>query len=73
MQTRLLMRTLTRLRIPTLLFVNKIDRMGARYDELLADIGRLLTPAAIAMGSVADLGTRAAQYEPFPPGKQDSW
>lgn len=64
-QTRLLMRTLTRLRIPTLLFVNKIDRMGARYDELLADIARLLTPAALPMGSVTELGTRAAQYEPF--------
>jgi ribosomal protection tetracycline resistance protein len=65
-QTRLLMRTLTRLRIPTLLFVNKIDRMGARYDELLADIERLLTPAAVPMGAVRDLGTRAAQYEEFP-------
>lgn len=65
-QTRLLMRTLTRLRIPTLLFVNKIDRMGARYDELLADIGRLLTSAAVPMGAVRDLGTRAAQYEAFP-------
>ena len=29
-QTRVLMRTLQRLRIPTLLFVNKIDRAGAR-------------------------------------------
>jgi ribosomal protection tetracycline resistance protein len=65
-QTRLLMRTLSRLRIPTLLFVNKIDRMGARYDELLADIARLLTPSAVPMGMVADLGTRGAQYEPFP-------
>ncbi|GAA1617548.1 GTP-binding protein [Kribbella sancticallisti] len=65
-QTRLLMRTLTRLRIPTLLFVNKIDRMGARYDELLADIGRLLTPSAVPMGSVLDLGTRAARYQQFP-------
>jgi ribosomal protection tetracycline resistance protein len=65
-QTQLLMRTLTRLRIPTLLFVNKIDRMGARYDELLADIDRLLTPAAVPMGTVLDLGTRAAQYEGFP-------
>ncbi len=64
-QTRLLMRTLQRLRIPTLLFVNKIDRMGARYDDLLADIGRLLTPASVPMGSVADLGTRAARFEPF--------
>ena len=65
-QTRLLMRTLTRLRIPTLLFVNKIDRMGARYDELLADITRLLTPAAVPMGSVRDLGSRSAGYEQFP-------
>src|SRR6185436_13368448 len=29
-QTRVLMRTLKRLRIPTLLFCNKIDRMGAQ-------------------------------------------
>ncbi|MEV8375267.1 translation factor GTPase family protein [Kribbella sp. NPDC056861] len=65
-QTRLLMRTLTRLRIPTLLFVNKIDRMGARYDELLADIARLLTSTAVPMGAVADLGTRTAQYQQFP-------
>ncbi|MFG1818365.1 GTP-binding protein [Kribbella sp. NPDC049174] len=64
-QTRLLMRTLQRLRIPTLLFVNKIDRLGARYDDLLADIGRLLTPACVPMGSVPDLGTRAARFEPF--------
>ncbi|WP_370452351.1 GTP-binding protein [Kribbella caucasensis] len=64
-QTRLLMRTLTRLRIPTLLFVNKIDRMGARYDDLLADIRRLLTPAVIPLGSVEDLGVRNARYVPF--------
>src|SRR3990170_5093024 len=34
-QTRVLMRTLHRLRIPTLIFVNKIDRRGARERELL--------------------------------------
>ncbi|WP_327637450.1 TetM/TetW/TetO/TetS family tetracycline resistance ribosomal protection protein [Kribbella sp. NBC_00482] len=65
-QTRLLMRTLDRLRIPTLLFVNKIDRVGARYDELLADIRRLLTPAAVPMASVADLGLRTASVVPLP-------
>src|SRR6267154_5171379 len=31
-QTRVLMRTLQRLRIPTLIFVNKIDRSGAQFD-----------------------------------------
>ncbi|MFF0343467.1 GTP-binding protein [Kribbella sp. NPDC004875] len=65
-QTRLLMRTLDRLRIPTLLFVNKIDRVGARYDDLLADIRRLLTPAAVPMGTVTDLGQRSARYVPLP-------
>ncbi|MEV5966220.1 translation factor GTPase family protein [Kribbella sp. NPDC051952] len=65
-QTRLLMRTLARLRIPTCLFINKIDRVGARYDELLADVARLLTPNAVPMGSVTDLGTRKARFEPFP-------
>ncbi len=67
-QTRLLMRTLQRLRIPTLLFVNKIDRMGARYDELLTDVRRLLTPAVVPLGTVADLGVRAAAFQLFPPG-----
>ncbi|ONI71696.1 GTP-binding protein [Kribbella sp. ALI-6-A] len=67
-QTRLLMRTLQRLRIPTLLFVNKIDRMGARYDELLADVRRLLTPAAIPLGTVRDLGARSARFVPYTPG-----
>ncbi|TCC39752.1 TetM/TetW/TetO/TetS family tetracycline resistance ribosomal protection protein [Kribbella sindirgiensis] len=65
-QTRLLMRTLDRLRIPTLLFVNKIDRVGARYDALLADIRRLLTPAAVPMESVTDLGLRSASVVPLP-------
>jgi ribosomal protection tetracycline resistance protein len=64
-QTRLLMRTLSRLRIPTLIFVNKIDRMGARYDELLGDIGRLLTPRAVAMGTTANLGTRSASFHQY--------
>jgi ribosomal protection tetracycline resistance protein len=63
-QTRLLMRTLNRLRIPTLLFVNKIDRVGARYDDLLADVRRLLTPSAVPMGTVADLGLRSARFVP---------
>ncbi|WP_329002896.1 TetM/TetW/TetO/TetS family tetracycline resistance ribosomal protection protein [Kribbella sp. NBC_00709] len=64
-QTRLLMRILDRLRIPTLLFVNKIDRMGARYDDLLADIRRLLTPSAVPMVAVTDLGTRSAGLTPL--------
>ena len=34
-QTRVLMRTLQRLRVPALIFVNKIDRAGADYERVL--------------------------------------
>jgi ribosomal protection tetracycline resistance protein len=58
--TRRLMKTLRRLRVPTLLFVNKIDRVGARQEELLADVRRLLTPGAVAVTRVEGAGTKAA-------------
>ncbi|MGH9277937.1 MAG: GTP-binding protein [Acidimicrobiales bacterium] len=61
-QTRILMRVLQRLHIPTLLFVNKIDRLGASSDRVLQDISDKLTPAIIAMGTTTDLGTRGAQF-----------
>ena len=44
-QTRVLMRTLRRLRIPTLIFVNKTDRAGADPDRVLRDLNRKLAPA----------------------------
>jgi ribosomal protection tetracycline resistance protein len=58
--TRVLMKTLRRLRLPTLVFVNKIDRSGARDAGLLADIRRLLTPFAVPVAGVRDIGTPAA-------------
>ena len=64
-QTRVLMRTLRRLRIPTLIFVNKIDRAGAQDERLLASIAEKLAPAALPMGSVAGLGTRRAAFTRF--------
>jgi len=64
-QTRVLMRTLQRLRIPTLLFVNKIDRRGARCEEVLRSVAERLTPAIVAMGSARDPGTRGADFTPF--------
>jgi ribosomal protection tetracycline resistance protein len=64
-QTRLLLRTLRRLRIPTLLFVNKIDRRGARDSELLERIWSTLTRFVVPMTSVDGLGTRAAMTRPL--------
>jgi small GTP-binding protein len=64
-QARVLMRTLRRLNIPTLIFANKIDRSGARYKSLLRDISEKLTPAIIPMGSVSGLGTGGALCKPY--------
>jgi ribosomal protection tetracycline resistance protein len=66
-QTRILMRTLRRLRLPAVVFINKIDRSGASPDRVLAQIGARLTPAITAMGAVTDPGTRGAAFLPFGP------
>src|SRR5262245_8766722 len=47
-QTRVLMRTLRRLGIPTLIFINKIDRAGADTARVLQGISDRLTPAVKA-------------------------
>jgi len=63
-QTRVLMRTLRRLGIPTLVFVNKIDRAGATDERVLRAIADKLDLAVIPMGSVGGLGTRGAEVTP---------
>src|SRR3954471_8014177 len=60
-QTRVLFRSLRRLRIPTLIFVNKIDRTGASEAGVRADLTARLTPDIVAMNEVRDAGTRHAR------------
>jgi len=67
-QTRVLMRALRRLHIPTMIFVNKIDRGGADDERTLRDISGKLTPAVIAMGSASDLGSPSAGFIPYGAG-----
>jgi ribosomal protection tetracycline resistance protein len=67
-QTRVLMRALRRLALPTLIFVNKIDRGGARGAGVLAEIREKLTPRIVPMGSAQDLGTRRATFIPYGAG-----
>ena len=52
------MRALKRLRIPTLLYVNKIDRRGARSEWVLSEIRHKLAPAAVAVTSARGEGSR---------------
>ena len=70
-QTRVLMRVLHRLRIPTLLFVNKIDRAGARDESLLTDLAERLTPAIAAMGTVSGLGGPDATFCAYQAGDRE--
>jgi ribosomal protection tetracycline resistance protein len=65
-QTRVLTRALRRLDVPMLIFVNKIDRAGARGTELLPEITSRLGITVVPMGQVEAAGTRAATFAPYP-------
>ena len=66
-QTPLLMRALQRLQVPTLIFVNKIDRVGADEERTLEAIAERLTPGIVPLGSVDAAGTRDAGFAPWRP------
>ncbi|WP_112133949.1 GTP-binding protein [Glycomyces dulcitolivorans] len=70
-QTRVLFRTLERLGVPTLLFVNKVDRRGAREADLLEDLARMLSPRLLPMGTVRAIGSAEAEALPFAFGDRE--
>jgi ribosomal protection tetracycline resistance protein len=70
-QTRLFMRALRRLRVPTLLYVNKIDRAGADSGETVASIRGRLTPAVVPLARVIDEGSRDAEVRALGAGDPD--
>src|SRR6188508_840078 len=49
-QTLLLFRALQRLQVPTLIFVNKIDRAGADPQRVMAEMRRRLSPGVVPIG-----------------------
>jgi ribosomal protection tetracycline resistance protein len=63
-QTRVLMRALARLKAPTVIFVNKVDRRGADGGAALANLRDRLTTALVPMGSVSVAGTPLARFDP---------
>jgi ribosomal protection tetracycline resistance protein len=67
-QTVVLWRALRRLAVPTLIFINKIDRRGADPDRVLAEIGRRLTAPGrlhtLPLTDVRDPGTVNAGTRP---------
>ncbi|MED3397291.1 tetracycline resistance ribosomal protection protein [Bacillus wiedmannii] len=60
-QTKILMRTLQKLNIPTILFVNKIDRNGANTEKVMKQIKEILSNEAFPFYSVQNEGTKEAR------------
>ena len=59
-QTRRLARAIRAADLPMLIFVNKIDRLGARGEALLEEIRRKLKLRVVAMNAATGIGDRAA-------------
>lgn len=59
-QTRRLARAILAAGLPLLIFVNKIDRLGARGAALIEDIRRKLQLRVVVMNAATGLGDRAA-------------
>jgi ribosomal protection tetracycline resistance protein len=59
-QTSILLSALRKLRIPTIIFINKIDRSGAQSDALLKRIKEKLTGQIIPLNRTEHIGTKQA-------------
>ncbi|MEH7029855.1 GTP-binding protein [Bacillus wiedmannii] len=60
-QTKILMRTLQKINIPTILFVNKIDRSGANSEKVIKQIKTILSNKALPFYSAQNEGTKEAR------------
>src|SRR5512132_1875479 len=63
-QTPLLWRALERLGIPTLLFLNKLDRRGADPERTLDQVADRLTPAVVPVRRAKDAGSPTVEILP---------
>ncbi|WP_029137645.1 elongation factor G [Nakamurella lactea] len=65
-QTVVIWRALQRIGVPTVLFVNKIDRSGADVGAVLDQVRRRLTPQLVELARPVDQGTRGAAVAGVP-------
>jgi ribosomal protection tetracycline resistance protein len=64
-QTRVIFSKLIEMQIPTLIFINKIDRTGVSLDDVYADIRKKLAQGIIPMQRARHAGQRGASVEAF--------
>ncbi len=60
-QTRILVRALRRLAVPFVFFINKVDRPGARYEEVVQDLQDQVRVRPIAMSTVTRAGGKSVE------------
>lgn len=72
-QTLVLMRALQRLRLPVIVFVNKIDRRGARPEAVADAVARRLSPDVLPVQRVVAAGTPFARVVPLPDDGLRAW
>ncbi len=65
-QTVVIWRALQRIGVPTVLFVNKVDRTGADVDDVLERVRRRLTPSVVELARARDPGRRAVRVAAVP-------
>lgn len=65
-QTVVIWRALQRIGVPTILFVNKVDRSGADVEGVLDQVRRRLTPAVVQLTQAHSAGARDADVTAVP-------
>lgn len=68
-QTRRLFRVIQGRKLPCILFVNKIDRVGARTGTLVAELAREIGARPLVLSGVFHSGTREACSAPLDPAE----
>ncbi len=58
-QTRILFDTLKELNIPTIIFVNKLDRIGANFNKVFEEIKKNMSNKVVRLQEVYDVGSKA--------------
>lgn len=62
-QTRVLYNTLKKLAIPTIIYINKVDRFGVNLDALYKEISLYLSSETLVLETVKGAGTRTVEIE----------
>ena len=65
-QTRLFFRKLSELKIPTVIFINKLDRMGVNYEDLIKTIRTKLTDEILECQRYQGVGGKQVEIEEIP-------